>query len=118
MNRLEQVSYNHNLRKRRVRSTVSGTSERPRLSVYISNRHVSAQLINDETGRTLASASTINQGEAKGSLTDLCAWVGTEIAKQAVKIKVSKVVLDRNGQRYEKRLRALAEAARSNGLEF
>jgi large subunit ribosomal protein L18 len=118
MSRLEQVSYNHNLRKSRVRSTVKGTAERPRLSIYVSNRHVSAQLIDDEAGRTLASITTASHKDAQGTMSELCEWTGTEIAKKAVKIKVKKVVLDRNGRRYEKRLKALADAARNNGLEF
>ncbi|MCA9309089.1 50S ribosomal protein L18 [Candidatus Saccharibacteria bacterium] len=104
-------------RKNRVRSTVSGTEARPRLSVYISNRQVSAQLINDVTGTTIASATTIGS-KAEGTLSDKAAVVGSEIAKQAGKKKVKTVVLDRNGRLYEKRLQAFADAARKGGLEF
>lgn len=104
-------------RKQRVRSTVSGTEARPRLSVYISNRQVSAQIINDVTGTTIASATTIGT-KTEGTLSDKAAVVGTEIAKQASKKKIKSVVLDRNGRLYEKRLQAFAEAARKGGLEF
>ena len=105
------------LRKNRVRSTVSGTTERPRLSVYISNMHVHAQVIDDTVGKTLAS-STSAASEVKGSLSEKAAWVGTDIAKKAKKAKVTKVVFDRNGRKYHGRLKALAEAARAGGLEF
>lgn len=104
-------------RKQRVRSTVSGTEARPRLSVHISNRQVSAQIINDISGTTIAAATTIGS-KSEGSLSDKAAIVGTEIAKQAQKKKVKTVVLDRNGRLYEKRLQAFADAARKGGLEF
>lgn len=118
MNRLDHKRDNKIIRKNRVRSTVKGTSERPRLSVHISNRHVSAQVIDDVAGKTLASATTVQNKAAKGSTTELCTFIGTEIAKNAKKAKVTKVVLDRNGRAYQGRLNALAEAARKNGLEF
>lgn len=104
-------------RKQRVRSTVSGTEARPRLSVHISNRQVSAQIINDISGTTIAAATTIGS-KSEGSLSDKAAIVGAEIAKQAQKKKVKTVVLDRNGRLYEKRLQAFADAARKGGLEF
>jgi large subunit ribosomal protein L18 len=93
---------NKSLRKNRVRSRVSGTAERPRLTVTISNIHVSAQLIDDVAGKTLVSATT----------------VGEEIAKKAKKAKINAVVFDRNGRQYAGRLSALADAARKEGLEF
>lgn len=105
------------LRKSRVRSKVHGTSERPRLSIKVSNMHVSVQLIDDEKGHTLVSATTVGT-KATGSLTEKCALIGAELAKKAKKAKISKVVLDRNGRQYAKRLAALAEAARKEGLEF
>lgn len=105
------------LRKNRVRARVVGTDERPRLTVYISNMHVHAQVINDATGKTLAS-STSAKSEAKGSLSEKAAWVGTDLAKKAKKAKVTKVVFDRNGRKYHGRLKALADAARAGGLEF
>ncbi len=108
---------NKALRKNRVRSRVIGTAERPRLTVTISNLHVSAQIIDDEKHHTLAAATTVGQ-KAKGSKTDLAIKIGTEIAKKAKKAKISKVVFDRNGRKYAGRLQALAEAARKEGLDF
>ncbi len=108
---------NRSLRKGRVRSKVSGTDERPRLSVTISNVHVSAQLIDDAAGKTLAAATTAGSKQ-KGTKTELAAWVGSEIAKKAIKAKIKHVVFDRNGRAYAARLSALADAARKEGLEF
>lgn len=108
---------NLKLRKDRVRAKVSGTKERPRLSVKISNTRVSAQLIDDEAGKTLATSSTIGS-KSKGSLTDQAAIVGSAIAKEASKLKIKSVVFDRNGRLYAGRLKALADAARKEGLEF
>lgn len=104
------------LRKNRVRAKVGGTAERPRLSVFISNRNVSAQLIDDTEGKTLASASSLNTKE--GSLSEKAAIVGAEIAEKAQKAGIKKAVLDRNGHQYAGRLSALATAAREKGLEF
>lgn len=118
MNRLNQKQANKAIRKNRVRQTVKGTTERPRLSVHISNRHVSAQIIDDTAGKTLVSATTVGKNDAKGSTIELCTLIGTEIAKKATKAKVTKVVLDRNGRAYQARLNAFATAARENGLEF
>lgn len=105
------------LRKSRVRASVKGTTERPRLSVFISNTHVSAQIIDDSVGKTLASATTVGT-KATGTMTEKSAVVGTDIAKKAKKAKITKVVLDRNGRIYAGRLKALADAARAEGLEF
>mgnify|MGYP002751656451 FL=1 len=108
---------NQALRKNRVRAKVSGTAERPRLTVTISNMHVSVQLIDDVTGKTLAAATTVGT-KAKGTMSEKCAAIGTEIAKKAKKSNISAVVFDRNGRQYAGRLKALAEAARQEGLEF
>lgn len=105
-------------RKHRIRATVSGTADRPRLSVFISNTHVSAQIINDVDGKTLVSASTVAAKDAKGSLTEKAAKVGADIAEKAKKAKISKVVFDRSGRKYHGRVKALADAAREKGLEF
>lgn len=105
------------LRKNRVRSVVSGTADRPRLSVSISNTHVSAQIIDDETGKTIVAATTVGS-KAAGTMTEKAATVGTDIAKKAKAKKVTKVVFDRNGRKYHGRVKALAEAARAGGLEF
>ena len=111
---------NRNLRKARIRSKVSGTAERPRLSVFVSNLHVTAQLIDDDSSRTLAYVTTVGQKKAagSGSMTDKAAWVGQEIAKQASAHKIKSVVFDRSGKLYHGRVAALADAARKAGLEF
>jgi large subunit ribosomal protein L18 len=118
MNRLALKQANLAIRKNRVRTTVKGTADRPRLSVHISNRHVSAQIIDDTAGKTLAASTTVQNKQASGSLADQAAFIGADIAKKAKKAKIEKVVFDRNGRAYQKRLHALAEAARENGLEF
>lgn len=117
MTNLSHKRQNRDLRKARVRSTVHGTPERPRLSVTISNTHASAQLIDDTTSTTLASATTVGSKQT-GTMTEKCALVGTAIAKAGAKKKITKVVFDRNGRQYAGRLRALADAARNQGLEF
>ena len=104
-------------RKRRIRSTVSGTAERPRLSVHVSNLHVSAQIIDDQASKTLVAVSTVGTKQT-GSLTDKAAWVGAEIAKKAKAAKIKSIVFDRNGKLYHGRVKALADAARKEGLEF
>lgn len=109
---------NRLLRKQRVRVSVVGTEDRPRLSVFVSNQHISAQVINDTSHVTIASASTVGDKDAKGTMTERAALIGAKIAKSAKKAKVSKVVFDRNGRQYAQRLRALADAARKEGLEF
>lgn len=108
---------NKTLRKNRVRAKVTGTAERPRLSVTISNKHVSAQLIDDVKQHTLAAATTVGTKQT-GSLSEQAAVVGADIAKKAKKAKITAVVFDRNGRQYAKRLSALADAARKEGLEF
>lgn len=108
---------NRSLRKSRVRSTVHGTADRPRMSVAISNNHVSVQLIDDDKGHTLASATTVGK-KTTGTMTEKCAQIGSDIAKAAKKKKITKVVFDRNGRQYAGRLSALADAARKEGLEF
>ncbi len=117
MSKLTSKQANSLQRANRVRTAVSGTTERPRLSVNVSNLHVSAQIINDETHQTLAAVSTVGT-KTPGSLTAKAEWVGTEIAKKAKAAKVSKVVFDRGSKLYHGRVKALADAARNAGLEF
>ena len=117
MAHLAKKLLNRSLRKNRVRAKVSGTAERPRLSVTISNMHVSAQLINDFEGKTIVAATTVGK-KATGTMTEKSALIGAEIAKKAVKANVKTIVFDRNGRQYAGRLKALADAARNEGLEF
>ncbi len=105
-------------RKNRIRATVKGTSDRPRLSVHVSNTNVSAQIIDDSKHHTLAAVTTAGNKVATGTLTEKAAWVGAEIAAAAKKAKISQVVFDRSGKQYHGRVKALAEAAREKGLEF
>lgn len=118
MNRLQTKVHNKLIRKQRVRSVVSGSSERPRLSIHVSNYNVSAQIINDENGKTIAHVTTVGVKKVSGNLTDKAVWVGKEIAKKAKIAKTKSVVLDRNGKKYHGRIKALAESARAEGLEF
>ena len=104
-------------RAKRTRARLHGTAERPRLTVHISNKHITAQIINDDAGQTLAYATTVGSKHA-GPMTDKAAAIGTEIAKLGKKAKVSKVVFDRGSRLYAGRLAALADAARKEGLEF
>ena len=104
-------------RANRTRAKIHGTAERPRLSVNISNLHVTAQIIDDDKGVTLAYATTVGSKQ-KGSKSELTAFIGSEIAKKAKKAKISKVVFDRGSRLYAGRMSALADAARKEGLEF
>lgn len=117
MTNLAKKLLNKNLRKARVRSKVSGTADRPRLTVTISNVHVSAQLIDDVNSVTLAAATTVGK-KVTGTMAEKAAGIGTDIAKKATKAKISRVVFDRNGRAYAGRLKALADAARKEGMEF
>ena len=104
-------------RANRTRAKIHGTAERPRLSVNISNVHVTAQISDDDKGATLAYATTVGSKQ-KGSKSELAAFVGAEIAKNAKKAKIEKVVFDRGARLYAGRMKALADAARKEGLEF
>jgi len=107
-------------RKRRIRSRLEGTPERPRLAVFRSNKHLHVQLIDDVKGHTLASASTVEEelrdkvgGSIEGAKT-----LGTLLAKRALAKSVSQIVFDRSGYLYHGRVKALADAAREGGLKF
>ena len=107
-------------RHSRIRNKVSGTKKVPRLNVFRSNSNIFAQIIDDEAGVTLVSASSLDK-ELKltnGGNVEAAAKVGELLAKKAKKAKISKVVFDRGGYLYHGRVKALAEAARENGLEF
>jgi large subunit ribosomal protein L18 len=107
-------------RHHRVRKNVRGTAARPRLAVFRSNNHITAQVIDDGTGKTLAAAST-TEADLRGGATgnkDAAAKVGARVAERAKAAGVSKVVFDRGGFLYHGRVAAVADAARENGLEF
>ncbi len=112
-----------NLRRKRVRKRLRGTDEKPRLSVFRSAKHIYAQLISDESGKTIAAASTVS-GEVREQLAgktgnkDAAAKVGELIAKRAEEAGVASVVFDRNGFLYHGRVQCLADAAREAGLKF
>lgn len=107
-------------RHKRIRKTLSGTAEKPRLNVFRSNANITAQIIDDEKGVTLVSASTREKelNIKNGGNVEAAKLIGAEIAKRAKKEKIEKVVFDRGGYLYHGRVKALAEAARENGLEF
>jgi large subunit ribosomal protein L18 len=106
----------------RMRQTLEGTAERPRLCVFRSLRHIRAQVVDDRTGRTLAAASSLDKdvrGDIKGGGNVAAAKVvGKTIAGRALKAGIEKVVFDRGGYRYHGRVQALADAAREAGLKF
>jgi large subunit ribosomal protein L18 len=102
--------------KSKIRAKVFGTAERPRLSVYRSNKFIYAQIINDDMGKTLASASDVS--EAKGTKIERAEKVGADIAAAASSKGIKAVVFDRNGFKYIGRIKLLAEAARKAGLVF
>ncbi|MDP9237676.1 MAG: 50S ribosomal protein L18 [Chloroflexota bacterium] len=107
-------------RHERVRKTVAGTPVRPRLAVFRSLTHIYVQVIDDEAGRTLAHASSVDKalkGE-KGNKSERAKAVGSAIAQKALDAGVTQVVFDRGGNRYHGRVKALAEAAREGGLQF
>ncbi len=104
-------------RAKRTRAKIHGTAERPRLSVHISNLHITAQIINDDDSKTLAYATTVGS-KLTGSKTEKAAAIGKEIATKAKKANIKTVVFDRGAKLYAGRMAALADAARKEGLEF
>ena len=105
-------------RHRRVRGKVAGTADRPRLTVFRSNRGIFAQLVDDESARTLASASWTSLGNRAGSKTEQANAVGKALADAATKAGVERCVFDRGGYLFHGRVKALAEGAREGGLQF
>lgn len=106
--------------KRRIRKVISGSAARPRLSVYRSNTQISAQLIDDNTGKTLLSVSSLSKEFADQKVTKIekAALIGATVAEKAKAAGVETVVFDRNGYLYHGRVKALADAARNGGLNF
>ena len=119
---ISKVSKNVTRQKRhlRIRQNLSGTAEKPRLDVFRSNKQIYAQIIDDETKTTLVSASSLDKDLklTNGSNTEAAKIVGKAIAEKAKKANITKVVFDRGGYLYHGRVKALADAARENGLEF
>ena len=105
-------------RHRRIRGKVAGTAERPRLAVFRSNKGIFAQLIDDESGRTLAGASWLGLKSFKGNRIEQAAEVGKALAATAKKAGIETVVFDRGGYLYHGRVKALADGAREGGLRF
>jgi large subunit ribosomal protein L18 len=108
-------------RKQRIRKRLAGTSERPRLSVYRSLNHIYAQAIDDVTGKTLLSASSLDpeiKGKSKTGNREAAKLVGDLLARKCKEKGIDKVVFDRSGYIYHGRIKALAEAARAGGLKF
>ena len=106
------------VRHARVRKKVDGTAERPRLAVFRSLKHISAQVIDDRTGTTLVAASSLEKDLKVGGNAEGAKKVGEELAKRCKEAGVTKVVFDRGGFRYHGRVANLAEGARAGGLEF
>ena len=119
---INKVSKNVSREKRhlRIRQTLKGTAEKPRLSVFRSNSQIYAQIIDDATGKTLCSASSLDKELklANGSNVAAATEVGTLVAKRALALKIETVVFDRGGYLFHGRVKALAEAARAAGLKF
>jgi large subunit ribosomal protein L18 len=108
-------------RKARIRKKISGTTERPRMVVFRSNTHLYVQLVDDETGATLVSSSTLSLSKEKGKMSanrESAAEVGKDIADKAKERNIEQVVFDRNGYIYHGRVKALADGAREGGLKF
>ena len=122
MSTLKKKTEARRRRKASIRKRVSGTAQRPRLTVYRSNKHIYAQVVDDTTGRSVAAASTLTkalEGDIAGKKkTEVAKVVGGALAKLCIEKGVKQVVFDRNGYRYHGRVSALATGAREGGLEF
>jgi len=118
MNKTTAKIKHRDLRAKKVRAVIAHNTERPRLSIFISNKNITAQIIDDNTDKTLAYATTIGRMNTGKTMTEKAAWVGEAIAKSAKAKKVVKVVFDRGPRLYHGRIKVLAEKARESGLEF
>lgn len=103
-------------RKARIRKKINGSAERPRVSIFLSNQKITAQVIDDESGKTLAAASSSEEGKGKNRAAAV--WVGATVAERAMTNGVKSVVFDRNGRLYHGRVKDLAEAMREKGLKL
>jgi large subunit ribosomal protein L18 len=106
--------------KRSIRNKIHGTAEKPRLSVFRSNKHVVGQVIDDDKGETLIAVATYQKdfSDIKGNKSELATKAGEELAKKANEKGISNIVFDRSGYRYHGRIKAFAEGARKGGLKF
>lgn len=119
MNEVKKRAINRKHRATKVRAKVSGTADKPRLIVNVTNSNVHAQVINDVEGKTLASSTSQNVKELDSkSLSEKASWVGADVAKKAKAAKIKAVVFDRSHKMYHGRVKAAADAARKEGLEF
>lgn len=122
MSTTKKKSVSRTRRKRSIRGKLSGTAERPRLTVFRSNKHIYAQVIDDVAGKTLAAFSTANEGvrESVGEKkkTEVAQIVGQKLAEKCKELSIESVVFDRNGFIYHGRVKAVAEGAREGGLRF
>ena len=122
MTLIKKKRMSHLRRRKRVRQKISGTGNRPRLAIFRSLKHIYAQLINDELGETVAEASTLSpelkEGLSNGGNIAAAERVGALIAQKAKQREIEVVVFDRGGHLYHGRIKALAEAARAEGLKF
>lgn len=119
MSKTSQKSVLRERRKKRIRKKITGNSARPRLSVYRSDRHIYAQVIDDVAGTTLASVSSFEKGtEHKRANIGVCTELGKRLAERCKAKNIGAVVFDKNGFTYHGRLKALAEGAREGGLHF
>lgn len=118
MGLLEKTKQQRARRKRSIRTRISGTAERPRMTIVKSLKYISVQIIDDSKGVTLASASTQEKTLKGGKNVEAAQRVGKAIAERAKANKITKIVFDRNGYPYHGKVKAVAEAAREGGLEF
>lgn len=115
---LSKLERRHRIKKR-IRKIVSGSKQKPRLSVYRSNKEIYAQLVDDVKGETLVAASSREKGiDNKGTRIEIATAVGKALAEKAVQAKIEEVAFDRNGYLYHGRVKALADGAREGGLKF
>ena len=118
MDKVKQRRIHKLKRKRRIRKKIFGTADRPRLSVFRSASHVYCQVIDDNAGKTLVSASSFNKGEKKRANLDVCSEIGQLVAKRCKEKDIGSVVFDKNGNVYHGRVKAVADGAREGGLKF
>jgi large subunit ribosomal protein L18 len=116
MNQVERKAHLRAKRKKRIRGRLEGTTERPRLSVYRSAKHMFAQVIDDVTGKTLASVGSFSMD--KRATREVCAELGKSLAAKCKEKSIGKIAFDKNGFAYHGRVKAFADGAREGGLEF